>query len=109
MMLAIGGIRCATTFGAAPNLQRHASSPDTPTAQASRALIPVRPVEDVTDPPSSMRRPAAAFLAHLIATDHRLPQTRERRRAEPGEAVNCYAAASRKAARPTGGRFARSL
>jgi hypothetical protein len=32
----------------------------------------------------------AAFLAHLIAVKQSHPQTRERRRAEPAEAVNAY-------------------
>ncbi len=35
-------------------------------------------------------RPAAAFLAQLIATALRLPQMRDLRRAEPGEAVHAY-------------------
>ncbi len=32
----------------------------------------------------------AAFLAHLIATKDHAPQTRERRRADPGEALAAY-------------------
>jgi hypothetical protein len=32
----------------------------------------------------------AAFLAHLIATKGHAPQTRERRRAEPAEALAAY-------------------
>lgn len=34
----------------------------------------------------------AAFLAHLIATKEQAPQTRERRRATPGDAVAAYRA-----------------
>jgi hypothetical protein len=34
----------------------------------------------------------AAFLAHLIATKEQAPQTRERRRAEPEEAIAAYRA-----------------
>ncbi len=33
----------------------------------------------------------AAFLAHLIATARQMPQTREKRRAEAGEAIAAYA------------------
>ena len=33
-----------------------------------------------------------SFLAHLIATDRQVPQTRERRRGEPGDAIAAYAA-----------------
>jgi hypothetical protein len=38
-------------------------------------------------------RPAAAFLAHLIATVQGTPQTRARRRAEPADACAAYSAA----------------
>jgi hypothetical protein len=37
---------------------------------------------------------SAAFLAHLIATKQQAPQTRQRRRAEPEDAVAVYAAAA---------------
>jgi hypothetical protein len=37
----------------------------------------------------TVARPAA-FLAHLIAVKQQHPQTRERRRVEPAEAVNAY-------------------
>ena len=39
-------------------------------------------------------RPAAAFLAQLIATAQKAPQTRQRRRAEPTEANGVYTAAA---------------
>jgi hypothetical protein len=63
---------------------------DTATTE-SRALV-------VTAPPAAA--PAgpvyrqAAFLAQLIATKTHAPQTRERRRAEPGEAVSAYRTAA---------------
>ena len=59
---------------------------------ASRALIAVR--ADRAEPTRRCARRARrrAFLAHLIATQRRLPQTRERRRAEPQEAIAVYAA-----------------
>lgn len=59
---------------------------DTP-APETRALV-------VTETPAAA--PAApvyrqaAFLAHLIATKDHAPQTRERRRAEPLEAIAAY-------------------
>jgi hypothetical protein len=37
-------------------------------------------------------RPAAAFLAQLIAAKQNLPQTRERGRAEPEDAIAAYRA-----------------
>jgi hypothetical protein len=39
-------------------------------------------------------RPSAAFLAHLIATAQQSPQTREKRRIEPEQAILAYKAAS---------------
>ncbi|MEI9804585.1 MAG: hypothetical protein WDN48_09130 [Pseudolabrys sp.] len=46
---------------------------------------------DAVEIPTSYRE--AQFLAHLIATKDRLPQTRERRRADPAEAIAAYTAA----------------
>jgi hypothetical protein len=42
-------------------------------------------------------RRQAPFLAHLIATQQQLPQTRARRRAEPAHAVTAYQAAAERA------------
>jgi hypothetical protein len=53
----------------------------------SRALVKVsRPARRETT-----HLPGAGFLAQLIACDQKLPQTRERRRAEPQEATAVYA------------------
>ncbi|MCC7348416.1 MAG: hypothetical protein IT538_13575 [Variibacter sp.] len=41
-------------------------------------------------PAADCVRPRAAFLAHLIATARRLPQTRERRRGSVGDALALY-------------------
>jgi hypothetical protein len=57
-----------------------------PRAMPSRALVKVsRPVRKETT-----HLPGAGFLAQLIACDQKMPQTRERRRAEPQEAVIAY-------------------
>jgi hypothetical protein len=42
------------------------------------------------DTPCAVSRPDVAFIAHLIATSAKAPQTRARRRAEPGEAISAY-------------------
>jgi hypothetical protein len=55
----------------------------------SRALVALTPAV-MPAPQMSFRQ--AAFLAHLIAVKDQLPQTRERRRAEPGEAIAAYRA-----------------
>jgi hypothetical protein len=58
----------------------------------SRALIALTPAAAACESTESYRQPA--FLAHLIATRDHSPQTRERRRAEPGEALAAYRAAA---------------
>jgi hypothetical protein len=58
-------------------------------AEESRALVPVTPVTADSRDLSPHYRPAA-FLAHLIATKDQHPQTRERRRVEPHDAVTAY-------------------
>ena len=63
----------------------------------SRALM-VTAVAETARPPIASYRPAA-FLAHLIATKDQLPQTRDRRRAEPREAIAAYRAIAALTAR----------
>jgi hypothetical protein len=55
----------------------------------SRALVVIAP-RDAQAPTVNYRQ--APFLAHLIATKNQLPQTRQRRRAEPTEAIAAYRA-----------------
>jgi hypothetical protein len=55
--------------------------------EPGRALVPVQS-PDLRDCPG--RYPAAPFLAHLIASQQREPQTRDRRRAEPSVAIDAY-------------------
>ncbi len=56
---------------------------------ASRALVPVGPSPGPA-PSHAQTRRVAAFTAHLIATARHAPQTRERRCAEPAEAIAAY-------------------
>jgi hypothetical protein len=56
------------------------------------SLVPVMPVNRDTDKPRPASRPDCGFVAHLIATKAQAPQTRSRRRAEPGEAISAYVA-----------------
>ncbi len=72
-------------------------------AASSRALIPLEPIAAADTPLRT--RPQAPYLAHLIATKEKLPQTRERRRAEPQDVIAVYAAATAGAAAPTGRKF----
>ena len=57
----------------------------------SRALVPLAPAPLAARHCGPHSRPDAAFLAHLIATAQGAPQTRERRRAEPVDAIAHYA------------------
>ena len=68
-----------------------AERPDRPAAPAQLPAIAMTPVEGCSRASS---RPAATFLAHLIATKAQMPQTRARRRAEPDAAAAIYARAS---------------
>jgi hypothetical protein len=57
----------------------------------------------------SAGRPAATFLAHLIATSAQMPQTRMRRRAEPAMAAATYAGAGGTGGGATGTLCARHI
>lgn len=65
----------------------HSDSP----AEESRALVLTTPQPEMARARSYRQ---ATFLAQLIATREHAPQTRERRRAEPGEAVAAYKSAA---------------
>jgi hypothetical protein len=60
--------------------------------EVSRALVAVAPANRATPAAPAASRPSADFIAHLVATSGQAPQTRARRRAEPGEAIAAYRA-----------------
>jgi hypothetical protein len=55
----------------------------------SRALVVATPADAQA---RTVNYRQAPFLAHLIATKDQFPQTRQRRRAEPTEAIAAYRA-----------------
>jgi hypothetical protein len=63
----------------------------------SRALVALSPAPDLRQASPDYRQ--AQFLAHLIAMKAQIPQTRERRRVEPDEAIAAYRAAAALAGR----------
>ena len=65
----------------------------TSAAASGRALVPTTlPRESaVHESIATSQRPRAAFVAQLIATALKAPQTRARRRAEPADASAVYA------------------
>ena len=83
-MIEFGGVRRRDIAGRA----RRVSGP----AKASecRQLVAIEPVAPREKPRMPGSRSSAAFLAHLIATDAGLPQTREKRRRAPQEAARLY-------------------
>ena len=85
----IGGIGSSTVMPRATR-QGDAAPRDAGPAEC-RALIPVAAPAPSEHGATLTRRPLVAFLAHLIATETRAPQTRPRRRAEPEEATEIYA------------------
>jgi aminoglycoside phosphotransferase (APT) family kinase protein len=62
-------------------------------AQTGRAMVSLAALPESRR--SEFGRPAAVFLAQLIASEENLPQARARRRAEPREAIAAYEAAAR--------------
>jgi hypothetical protein len=74
----------------------------------STALVALTPAADSAPVMQVGSRPRADFLAQLIATSVKAPQTRLRRRAEPDVAIAAYRSSDRT---PTsaGGALQRSL
>jgi hypothetical protein len=62
-----------------------------PAGSESRALVALTPASAERERATLYRQPA--FLAHLLAVKDQHPQTRERRRATPQEAIAAYRAA----------------
>ncbi|HET7804164.1 MAG TPA: hypothetical protein VFL53_07980 [Pseudolabrys sp.] len=62
------------------------------TGSESRALVALDPWLGRSGHPATHHY--APFVAHLVATKDQHPQTRERRRADPDEAVAAYRAAT---------------
>ncbi len=74
----------------------------------TNALVSVSPINRDTDRPHYASRPNCGFIAHLIATKAQAPQTRTRRRVEPGEAISAYAGLGQRPS-PAGLILSRSL
>jgi hypothetical protein len=107
-MSSIAGVSSTSVVGA-----RSAPRQETPPSRAaqalsSRALIALQPPAAMAETPLRTH-PDARFVAHLIATDQKVPQTRERRRADPQVAVSAYTAANAGPAAPTGQRIFRVM
>ena len=86
----LGGINSTVPRQADLPAQRREAGSDASAAD-SRALVALTPATAPSEPRSYRQ---ATFLAHLIATKDQLPQTRERRRAEPSEAITAYRTAA---------------
>jgi hypothetical protein len=102
-MVPVSGIRASSADLAG---RRPRDAAGAPSPMASRALIPLQPI--VRSDLPARDRPQASFLAHLIATDRRLPQTRERRRAEPADAIAAYVAVDAGTPARAGGTLSRA-
>jgi hypothetical protein len=79
----------------APRTSARDAIPPADAPAIGTAIVLVAPVSKPDETPRLMQRPTAPFLAQLIATDRKLPQTRGRNRAEPGDAMAAYADAAR--------------
>jgi hypothetical protein len=89
-------LACGTALATGRDVRKPLSQNDTGGVlemnQPSRALVALTPAAGLNGPLTATYR-QAAFLAHLIAVKDQMPQTRARRRAEPGEALAAYRAA----------------
>jgi hypothetical protein len=72
------------------------------------ALVPITAMEWRSPATRLHSRPSVDFLAQLIAASGRAPQTRQRRRAEPQEAIAAYRAVDEQVTL-SGGTLSRSL
>jgi hypothetical protein len=71
---------------------RRKAEPELEILAPSQSLVPLTADIDAREQSAPMQR-QAAFIAQLLATQAQVPQVRERRRAEPDEAVHAYQAA----------------
>jgi hypothetical protein len=94
----IEGIRRTAASGGTGARTRADSSLEDTSRPAGRALVIVEPPPRIAPPSISSSRGSAQFLAHLIAIDQQVPQTRTRRRAEPAQASLAYRTTLRLAA-----------
>ncbi|HLH98222.1 MAG TPA: hypothetical protein VKW08_24200 [Xanthobacteraceae bacterium] len=94
-MLSISGIAApgAVLPACIRPAQAGAPAPNASFPPAGRALSRLA-AQPTASPDPASPRPAAAFLAQLIATAQQAPQTRRKRRAEPAEVSSLYAAAA---------------
>jgi hypothetical protein len=106
-MTPVGGIRAAMSATSGPTPRRTDSSQPAAKTETGRALIALAPAAHSDS--AADHRPQAGFLAHLIATAQQLPQTRERRRAEPEQVIALYAAAGAVAPPDVGVRLRRAF
>jgi hypothetical protein len=83
----IGEIRQAYSGQAGVTGGRTVSAPET---SESRAMVALAPPAPLREPVARFRQ--APFLAQLLAVKDQHPQTRERRRAAPHEAIAAYRA-----------------
>jgi hypothetical protein len=107
-MTSVGAIQgtAAVGIGNAPRGQTRTATRE-PKVAGTRALVALQPAAPSERPMHT--RAQATYLAHLIATQQQLPQTRERRRAEPAHAIAAYAAADGGPAPDAGARVYRSI
>jgi hypothetical protein len=85
----LGEINQAASRQSGPAPQGAGAAPAERSA-TSRALVALAPAAASREAPQAYRQ--APFLAHLLAVKDQHPQTRERRRAEPDEALAAYRA-----------------
>lgn len=102
----IGGTK--STSAGQPSRAQRPGRGQPETATQCRALVALAPAAAMHGGRSPVYRPAA-FLAHLIATHAQHPQTRERRRAQPEDAVQSYESGLAANSTLSGRNFSRAM
>ncbi len=89
-MIGFGGVRRSDVASRARRVSGPATTSIDKKPSECRELVAIEPVAPRENLRMPGNRSSAAFLAHLIATDAGLPQTREKRRRAPEEAARLY-------------------
>ena len=83
-------VGASSSLSTLPRQAARKAADGAPVQAESTALATIAPVRPNEHAPRLTRHPSAPFVAHLLATRMQAPQTRERRRAEPDEAIAIY-------------------
>jgi hypothetical protein len=83
-------VGASSSLSTLPRQAARKTTDGAPVQPESTALTTIEPAWPNEHAPRLTCHPNAPFVAHLLGTRMQAPQTRERRRAEPDEAIAIY-------------------